>query len=461
MPQNSQLKGSFTDDEVMTALPLTVDALHKSLVEDEFWRCIPGYRSVSRKQFLDYRWQIKNSVTEVDQLFSRLNSLIDPAFVEDVANGFARSPMSLRITPYVLSLIDWTNPYSDPLRIQFMPVASQIVSDHPKLKFDPLSEQVDSPVAGLTHRYHNKVLFLALHSCPVYCRFCTRSYAVGSDTAEVKKVRFKASQKEWAPAFEYIRSHSQIEDVVVSGGDLFNLGPELLHTIGTTLLNVDHVRRVRFATKGLAVMPQRILTDHDWTDALTRVVEYGRGIQKEVALHTHFNHTSEITSITKEAMDLLFGRAIIVRNQSVLLRRVNDTAEEMSTLIKRLGYLNVQPYYVYMHDLVRGVEDVRTSLATAIDLEKQIRGVTAGFQTPTFVVDTLGGGGKRDVHSYEHYDKQTGISVYTAPAVKKGFFLYYDPLDTLSEDACRRWQIPSQQQMMVSAALMSAGGRSR
>jgi lysine 2,3-aminomutase len=364
--------------------------------------------------------------------------------------------MSVRISPYLLSLIDWCDPYDDPLRIQFVPVASRMLPDHPKLQFDPLNEQLDSLAPGLTHRYPNKALFLALNSCPVYCRFCTRSYAVGGDTQQIKKVRFNVIQKQWAPTFDYIRSHPEIEDVVVSGGDLFNLRAEHLTTIGMTLLNMEHVRRVRFATKGLAVMPQRILTDTAWTDALTRVAEYGRHMHKEVALHTHFNHAREITSITRDAMDLLFERAIVVRNQSVLLRAVNDTPEEMSTLIKRLGYINVQPYYIYMHDLVRGAEDLRTSLTTGIDLEKQIRGVTAGFHTPTVIVDTPGGGGKRDVHSYEHYDRETGISVYTAPAVKEGYFLYCDPIDTLPEESQRCWQVPAMQEKMIHEALRAA-----
>ena len=115
-------------------------------------------------------------------------------------------------------------------------------------------------------------------------------------------------------------------------------------------------------------------------------------------------------------------RGVTVRNQAVLQRGVNDDVDVMKLLVKRLSYLNVHPYYVYMHDLVKGVEDLRTTLQTALDLEKHVRGYTAGFNTPTFVCDAPGGGGKRDVHSYEHYDRVTGISVYTAPSVKPGRF---------------------------------------
>jgi lysine 2,3-aminomutase len=131
----------------------------------------------------------------------------------------------------------------------------------------------------------------------------------------------------------------------------------------------------------------------------------------------------------------------------------------MSLLVKRLSWINVQPYYVYVHDLVRGVEDLRTSVDRALALEKHVRGSTAGFNTPMFVVDLPGGGGKRDAHSYEHYDRETGISVYTAPAVKPGrLFTYFDPLRDLSLDAQRRWADPRERDGMIRAALTAARG---
>ncbi len=219
---------------------------------------------------------------------------------------------------------------------------------------------------------------------------------------------------------------------------------------------------MRFATKGPAVMPQKLLTDHAWTDALTRVVEKGRKLHKEVVLHTHFNHPNEITGITEDAMNKLMERGIIVRNQSVLQRGVNDSPETMTMLVKRMGHLNVHAYYVYVHDLVKGVEDLRTSVDTAIFVEKHVRGSTAGFNTPTFVVDAPGGGGKRDVHSFEHYDRETGISVYMAPSVKQGqYFLYFDPLHQLSKAVQRRWADPAQRDLMTGAAIAKAKERVR
>jgi lysine 2,3-aminomutase len=435
---------------------------HRNLLSGPFWQKIPAYRDVTEEQFLDHAWQAKHTITKVPKLLEALQELVSPAFIADAEEGFKRSPMSVRVSPYLLSLIDWQDAYGDPLRIQFVPVGSRLLPDHPKLDLDSLHEQADAPVPGLTHRYPDKALFLPLDTCPVYCRFCTRSYAVGVDTEEVEKVQLKANEERWKRAYAYVASRPELEDIVISGGDAYNLRAQQVTDIGEALLAMPNVRRMRFATKGPAVMPQKILTDHAWTDALTAIVEKGRKLHKEVVLHTHFNHPREITSITEAAMNKLFERGITVRNQSVLQRRVNDTPEVMGLLLKRLGHVNVHPYYVYVHDLVKGVEDLRTTLDTALHIEKSVRGMTAGFNTPTFVVDAPGGGGKRDAHSYEYYDRETGISAYTAPSVKPGqYFLYYDPLDQLSEATRRRWASPVEQEAMIQSATTKAKERSR
>jgi lysine 2,3-aminomutase len=436
--------------------PDSVFLVHKELLDGAFWQRIPAYRDVSEEQFLDHQWQARNSITKPAKLLATLQGMVPQSFYDDVAEGFHHAPMSIRVSPYLLSLISWEDPYNDPLRLQFIPVGSRLLPDHPKLTLDSLAEQADAPVPGLTHRYPDKALFLALDTCPVYCRFCTRSYAVGVDTEEVEKVSLKAKENRWQEVFEYVASRPELEDVVISGGDTYQLKARQIALIGESLLNMDNIRRIRFATKGPAVMPQKILTDHEWLDALTSVVELGKKRHKEVVLHTHFNHANEITAITKRAMDALFERGVTVRNQSVLQRRVNDSVAAMQLLIKRLGYCNVHPYYVYMHDLVKGVEDLRTTVQTGVDLEKHVRGVTAGFNTPTFVVDAPGGGGKRNIHSFEYYDRDTGISVYTAPAVKAGHFMYFDPIDTLVPEVQERWKNPAEQERMVEAALQGA-----
>jgi lysine 2,3-aminomutase len=270
-------------------------------------------------------------------------------------------------------------------------------------------------------------------------------------------MQLRANRERWAKAFEYIRNTPYLEDIVISGGDSYQLKPDQVTEIGDALLAIPHVRRLRFATKGPAIMPMKLITDHEWVAALTRIVELGRAKNVEVCVHTHFNHPKEITEITREALGVLFQRGITVRNQSVLVRGVNDSPEIMKKLVKRLAYVNVHPYYVYVHDLVKGAEDLRTTVATAIAIEKEVRGSTAGFKTPTFVVDAPGGGGKRDAHSYEYYDRETGVSVYRSPAVDKSKYYYYcDPVELLPESGQRRWVDPAQHDLIFQEAKQGA-----
>jgi lysine 2,3-aminomutase len=409
---------------------------------------------VSEAEFLDHKFQMKHSITRPDKLLAAVQDLVSREFYADLEEGFKRSPMSVRVSPYLLSLIDWQNPYEDPLRRQFIPVASRLLPDHPKLTLDSLHEQEDAPVPGLTHRYRDKALFLTLDTCPVYCRFCTRSYAVGLDTDVVEKVSLKTTSDRWDKVFEYIRSRPELEDIVISGGDAYNLRASQIRLIGETLLDMPNVLRIRFATKGPAVMPQKILTDDEWVGELNWVHEHGRKLHKEVVVHTHFNHPNEITAITEEAIGRLFEAGVTVRNQAVLQRGVNDDPATMRRLLRRLSYVNVHPYYVYVHDLVKGVEDLRTSVATAEELEKEMRGSTAGFNTPTFVVDAPGGGGKRDVHSFEYYNQTTGVSVYRSPNIdSRARYLYFDPIDQLPEEGQERWADTSQHDAIVAEAL--------
>ena len=436
--------------------------VHRQLLGGDFWRKIPAYRDIDEATWLDHRWQSKHTIVKPEKLLDVVQALVTPGFIADALEGFHRAPMSLRVSPYLLSLIDWANAYEDPLRRQFIPLGSVLRPDHPKLDLDSLHEQADAPVPGLTHRYPDKALFLALDTCPVYCRFCTRSYAVGVDTDQVEKVSLKPTVDRWERAFAYIASRPELEDIVISGGDSYNLRAEHITTIGNRLLDLPNVRRMRFATKGPAVMPQKILTDDAWFSALAGVVERGRKLHKEVVLHTHFNHPTELTEITQRAMNRLFEAGVTVRNQSVLQRGVNDAPETMRLLIKRMSYLNVHAYYVYVHDLVKGVEDLRTTVGTAIELEKQVRGLTAGFNTPTFVVDAPGGGGKRDCHSFEHYNPETGISVYRSPNVNPAaFYCYFDPIELLPEAGQRRWADPAEHELMLTEAIAAARVRQR
>ena len=432
----------------------TTSLTHREFRDDLFWQEIPAWKDVSRDDFGNHLWQSKNSIRKLSQVKDVLQNRVDDRFLEDIAAAFKIAPMNVRITPYVFSLIDWSNPTDDPLRKQFLPIASQMLPDHPYYLADSLYEDVDSPVPMLTHRYPDKVLFLPLTTCPVYCSYCTRSRIIGGSTETVEKDTYGPNPRNWEAAFEYLRNTPQVEDVVISGGDAYNLTPRYIQLIGETLLEIPHIRRLRYATKGIAILPQKILTDDAWFDALTTVHKKGRALGKQVVIHTHFSSPREITRWTEQAMQRLFSEGVLVRNQAVLQDGVNNDADIMIHLTKQLSYINIQPYYVYIHDMVPGCEHLRTTVRDGIEIEKHVRGTTAGFNIPTFVCDAPAGGGKRHVASYEHYDEENGISVWRAPEVKPNeLFLYFDPLHRLNPDAQARWHDAAGRRALVRAAV--------
>ncbi len=435
--------------------PMQLD--HRDIQGGAFWQRIPAYQHVARDTFLDWKWQAQHSVRSVGELRAALGEQLPTSIVADIEAGIASAPMSVRITPYVLARIDWSAFESDPIRRQFLPLSSQRKAEHPATRLDALNERSCSPVRGVTHRYPDRVLFVALDTCPVYCRFCTRSYAIGMDTAAVHKDKPGPRNQRWAHALDYIASNTNVEDVVFSGGDLFMLKGSDLRELGERLLRVPHLRRLRLATKGLAVMPMKLLSDSEWFDALAHLAMLGRELGKEVCMHTHIAHPDEITDITAEAARRVWDLGVTVRNQAVLLRGVNDDVETMIRLIRRLAHLNIHPYYIFQHDFVPGVEDLRTPLHRTISIEKHIRGAIGGFNMPTFVIDLPGGGGKRGVHSYEHYNRQSGISVYRSPVIDASrLFAHFDPLDTLPEDGQAQWAEPGGADVMLREALAAA-----
>ena len=436
----------MSDDKALVA--------HREFRDDEFWREIPAWKDISREEFADHKWQAKNSIIKLKHVKEILGSRIREETLLDIEKALEIAPMNVRMTPYLFSLINWDDPANDPLRRQFLPFASQMLPNHPFYMEDSLYEDVDSPVSMLTHRYPDKVLFLPLTTCPVYCAYCTRSRIIGGSTATVEKETYGAKPKLWDDVFDYLRSNPQVEDVVISGGDAFNLQASQIKYIGESLLDIPNIRRIRYATKGIAIFPMKILTDDDWVKAISDVAKLGREKGKSVVIHTHFSSPREITAWSKLAMERLFSEGIIVRNQAVLQSDVNNDAEIMTLMTRKLGYINIQPYYVYMHDMVPNCERFRTTLEEGVELEKAVRGTTAGFNTPRFVCDVPGGGGKRNIASYEYYDRETGISVWRAPEVKPGqLFLYFDPIHKLAAYAQKRWSIEKERKVMVRDAL--------
>ena len=426
---------------------------HRNFKGGEFWQKVPAWAGVKTADFGSHLWQLKNSITKVDQVEKLLGPLATKDLMADIRHGQKITPMNIRITPYVFSLIDWENPTDDPIRKQFLPLGSQFLPDHPYYRDDSLSEDVDSPVPMLTHRYSDKVLFLPTTLCPVYCSYCTRSRLIGGSTETKEKESYGASQKKWDEVFEYIKMNPNIEDVVISGGDAFMLTPAQIKYIGENLLEIPHIRRIRYATKGIAIFPIKIVSDDAWVKALTDVVKLGRSYGKQVVIHTHFSCENEISKWSQMAMDRLYSEGVVVRNQAVLQDGVNNDIEKMVLLTRKVAYMNIQPYYVYQHDMVPGCEHFRTTLDEAVELEKAVRGTTAGFNTPTFVCDLPGGGGKRHVASYEYYDRENGISVWKAPNVKPGeSFMYFDPIHKLSPEAQKRWHDEGDRDKMIAEA---------
>ncbi|KAI1137046.1 kama family protein [Hypoxylon sp. FL0543] len=424
---------------------------------DAFWRAIPQWKDVPFKDFASWRWGVKNAVEAKKNKRHKLMDFLEAVlpeevprakglqglqsrleFMADVVTGLRKCAMSVRIMPYILSRINWYDPANDPIFRQFIPLGSIMIDDHETCKLDSLNEKDDKSVSLIVHRYPDKALFLPTSVCPTYCAFCTRSYGIGADTEEVTKEHYRGSLDEIKAAFEYIESQKGLHDIVVSGGDAFYLRPDVLELIGDRLIASKNIERFRFASKGLAVAPHRFLDKEDpWTDALIRVSDKAKRAGKHMALHTHFNHPNEISWITEQASLKLLQAGITVRNQTVLLRGVNDDIDTMSNLIRKLAKMAIQPYYVYQCDMVPKIEHLRTPLQTILDMESQIQGTIAGFYTPKFVVDLPGGGGKRLASLCESYDRETGISTFTQPALKGKdrdgkVYKYYDPVEFTS-----------------------------
>lgn len=396
---------------------------------EEFWKKLNSYHLIDKETFTSEKWQVRNTLKNKEGLCAFLQKEASAEVAENFALSLAKNPMQIRVSPYVLSLIDWHNLYNDPVRKQFIPLSSEFKKDHPALRLDSLSENSDSPVRGIIHRYPDKVLFLSNHSCPVYCRFCTRSYLVGESTKLVNKIHNIAVPNNWKEAIGYIQSHPEIKDVVVSGGDAYTLPAKHLAALLTALLEIENIKRIRIATKTLTVLPTKFLAEDGWADAIIAANNLARQKRKQFSIQTHFNHANELTWLTKKAADLLFDHGVKVRNQTVLMKDINDNFCNMKNLLDALIQINIEPYYVYMHDLVPGCEFFRTSLKSALELEEMIRGWTSGYNIPNFVVDLPGGGGKRNIWSFRHYDRSTGISVFRSPVVDKNkFYFYFDPI---------------------------------
>lgn len=322
----------------------------------------------------DWHWQVANRIETLEDLKKYIS--LTPEEEEGVAKCLGTLRMA--ITPYYLSLINPNDPY-DPVRRQCIPSAAELYQA-PEDQLDPLHEDTDSPVPGLTHRYPDRVLFLITDQCSMYCRHCTRRRLAG----ETDGAR---SREDIDACIEYIRKTPVVRDVLLSGGDALCVEDDTLEYIISELRKIPHVEIVRLGSRTPVVMPMRI------TDNLVNMLKKYHPIW----LNTHFNHPKELTPEAAEALRKLADAGIPLGNQSVLLRGVNDCKHIMRDLVQALVKNRVRPYYIYICDLSVGIEHFRTSVAKGIEIIEGLRGHTSGYAVPTFVVDAPGGGGKTPV----------------------------------------------------------------
>jgi len=281
----------------------------------------------------------------------------------------ARYPM--RISPHYLALI---KEVGDPLWRQAVPDPAELVdcgdSD------DPLAEEQQSPLPCIVHRYPDRVLFLVSHQCAMYCRFCTRKRKVGS--------RFFVGKRDIKAGIEYIAAHTELRDIIVSGGDPLLLPDHTLDAILSDLRAIPHVEIIRVGSRVPCVFPQRI------TPRLANVLKKHHPLY----LNTHFNHPAEITPESTAACGLLADAGIPLGCQTVLLKGVNDSPETMLELMRGLLRIRVKPYYLYQADLAQGTHHFRTRVEEGLEIMAALRGHTSGLAVPTFVIDAPGGKGK-------------------------------------------------------------------
>ena len=329
------------------------------------------FPNVTDAEWNDWKWQVRNRIETLEQLKQYVS------LTPEEEEGVAKSLKTLRmaITPYYLSLINPDDP-NDPVRKQAIPTAAELHQSAADL-LDPLHEDEDSPVPGLTHRYPDRVLFLITDMCSMYCRHCTRRRFAGQHDCQSPSERIQA-------AIDYVARTPQVRDVLLSGGDALMVDDAMLESIIKRLRAIPHVEIIRIGSRTPVVCPQRI------TDSLCEMLKKYHPIW----LNTHFNHPNEVTDESAAACARLANAGVPLGNQSVLLRGINDNVDIMKKLVHKLVMMRVRPYYIYQCDLSMGLEHFRTPVSKGIEIIEGLRGHTSGYAVPTFVVDAPGGGGK-------------------------------------------------------------------
>ncbi|WP_341849504.1 lysine 2,3-aminomutase [Streptomyces yokosukanensis] len=443
------------------------------------WHRIPGWRQVTPQQWRDPQWQRVHCVRNVRQLKAVYGDLLSEGFYRDLERDQAeRATMSLLLPPYVLSMmvpdaVPTTEAmYADPVRHHMLPVFSDRDAEwpsHPYASRDSLHEAEMWAAEGLTHRYPTKVLAELVSTCPQYCGHCTRMDLVGNSTPQVSKLKFSAKQPDrYEEMLDYLRRTPTVRDVVVSGGDVANVPWPRLNSFVSALLELDHIRDIRLASKALMDLPQHWLSD-EARRTVGGLAETARKREVSLAVHTHVNTAQQVTRLNADAARRLFELGVHdVRNQGVLMRKVNDAPHKLLDLcFALLDGAGIMPYYFYLCDMIPNAEHWRVSLGQAQELQQAIMGYLPGFATPRLVCD-VPFVGKRWVHQVDHYDREHGISYWT-----KNFFTsierddpyalaktheYYDPIQTLKPEGQEWWrQHGWPPEESVDAATLSVG----
>ncbi len=323
----------------------------------------------------DWKWQCAQRITKVDQLTGFL-----PVSQEE-EDGIAQCLQSFRmaITPYYASLIKPEDP-NDPIRKQCVPSVQELLPCEDDMS-DPLCEERDSPVPHIVHRYPDRVLFLVTLKCSAYCRHCTRRRMVGEEDRII-------TEQAMRNALEYISSHTEIRDVLISGGDPLVMSTPKLEKIIAAVRAIPHVDIIRIGTRVPVVLPMRI------TDELLEMLKK----YQPIWINTHFNHPNEITPDSHRACTAIVDAGIPLGNQTVLLKGINDEPGVMKELLLKLVHMRVRPYYLYQCDLSRGISHFRTPVEKGIEIMHSLTGNISGYAVPKFVIDAPGGGGKIPVN---------------------------------------------------------------
>ena len=329
------------------------------------------FPSATGAEWGDWRWQMRHAARGVEALERAVRLTDDErAGCVETAGKFR-----LGISPYYLSLVDPEHPFC-PVRMQAIPVRAEARVRPGELE-DPLGEDATRPVEAIVHRYPDRVLLMALDSCSVYCRHCTRRRITKGGEAELDRAAL-------GEAVEYVRAHPEVRDVLISGGDPLLLSDERLEALLRPLHEIPHVEMIRIGTRIPVCLPMRV------TDALAAT------LRRYAPLYvvTHFNHPKEVTPEAAEACERLVDHGVPVENQAVLMRRLNSSARIIKELSHALLRIRVRPYYLHQMDVAEGLEHLRTPLRAGVEILEQLRGHTSGLAVPHLAVDLPGGGGK-------------------------------------------------------------------